>query len=69
MGLPYPIIPNLSNAFPLQDEFDFDARVQAGINYGRLSGDIVTGDQVVVVHSGRGPPCGGRGREKGGGCW
>jgi pyruvate kinase len=34
-----------------KDEFDFDARVQAGINYGRLSGDIVTGDQVVVVHS------------------
>lgn len=39
---------------PLQDVFDFDARVQVGINYGRLNGDIVSGDQVVVVHSDRG---------------
>eukprot|EP00667_Euglena_gracilis_P002949 EG_transcript_2957 len=34
-----------------KDKLDYDARVQAGINYGKLGGDLVSGDQVVVVHS------------------
>jgi len=34
-----------------KDKMDYDARVQAGINYGKLCGDLVSGDQVVVVHS------------------
>lgn len=37
--------------FASQDKLDYDARVQAGINYGKLGGDLVSGDQVVVVHS------------------
>jgi len=34
-----------------KDKLDYDARVQAGINYGKLCGDLMSGDQVVVVHS------------------
>ena len=34
-----------------KDKLDYDARIQAGINYGKLCGDLLKGDQVVVVHS------------------
>jgi pyruvate kinase len=33
------------------DRLDYDARIQAGLNYGKVSGDLISGDQVVVVHS------------------
>jgi len=34
-----------------KDKLDYDARIQAGINYGKLSGDLLNGDHVVVMHS------------------
>uniref|UniRef100_A0A7S1N125 pyruvate kinase n=1 Tax=Eutreptiella gymnastica TaxID=73025 RepID=A0A7S1N125_9EUGL len=34
-----------------KDKLDYDARIQAGINYGKLNGDLFPGDHVVVMHS------------------